>query len=88
MYPHGAILLWQNRGVYRTARRFAPGGLILKLPLKLSDGERQEAMRSAIHWCIAHNILKSFLETHGSEVENMLMTEWKLEDALVVERKE
>jgi hypothetical protein len=29
-----------------------------------------------------------FFELHGSEVVNMLMTEWKLEDALVVERDE
>ncbi|MDR1179995.1 MAG: Rpn family recombination-promoting nuclease/putative transposase [Spirochaetales bacterium] len=59
-----------------------------KPPLKLSGRERKEAMRNAVQWCIAHNILKSFLETHGSEVVNMLMTEWKLKDALVVEREE
>jgi predicted transposase YdaD len=57
-------------------------------PHRLSDEEKEEAMREAIRWCIAHNILKPFLETHGSEVVNMLMTEWKLEDALVVEREE
>jgi predicted transposase/invertase (TIGR01784 family) len=45
-------------------------------------------MTQAVRWCIAHNILKPFLETHGSEVVNMLMSEWKLEDALVVEREE
>jgi flagellar biosynthesis/type III secretory pathway protein FliH len=32
--------------------------------------------------------LKGFLEEHGTEVMNMLMAEWKLEDALVVEREE
>jgi hypothetical protein len=55
---------------------------------KLSDDEKEEAMRQAIGWCIGHNVLKPFLESHGSEVVNMLMTEWKLEDALVVEREE
>ncbi|MDR2052366.1 MAG: hypothetical protein LBP80_03050 [Treponema sp.] len=45
-------------------------------------------MKKAVRWCIAHNILKPFLETHGSEVINMLMTEWNLEDALAVEREE
>jgi hypothetical protein len=59
-----------------------------KPPLKLSDREREDAMREAVRWCIAHNILKSFLETHGSEVVNMLMSEWNLEDALIVEREE
>ncbi|MDR1636374.1 MAG: hypothetical protein LBR93_03465 [Treponema sp.] len=34
------------------------------------------------------NILKGFLERNGSEVVNMLFGEWKLEDALVVEREE
>ncbi|MDR1317940.1 MAG: Rpn family recombination-promoting nuclease/putative transposase [Spirochaetales bacterium] len=59
-----------------------------KPPLKLSGRERKKAMKDAIQWCLAHNILKSFLETHGSEVVNMLMSEWKLEDALAVEREE
>jgi predicted transposase/invertase (TIGR01784 family) len=45
-------------------------------------------MAKAVRWCIAHNILKPFLETNGSEVVNMLFDEWKLEDALVVEREE
>jgi predicted transposase/invertase (TIGR01784 family) len=57
-------------------------------PQELTEDEKMEAMTKAIRWCIAHNILKPFLETHGTEVVNMLMTEWKLEDALVVERAE
>jgi hypothetical protein len=57
-------------------------------PQKLSDEEKEKAMTKAIRWCIDQNILKPFLETHGSEVVNMLMSEWKLEDALVVEREE
>jgi hypothetical protein len=32
--------------------------------------------------------LRGFFETHGTEVVNMLMEEWKLEEALVVEREE
>jgi hypothetical protein len=54
----------------------------------LSDNEKEQAMTKAVRWCIAHNILKPFLESYGSEVVNMLMAEWKLEDALVVEREE
>jgi hypothetical protein len=55
---------------------------------RLSDKEKEEAMTEAVRWCIGRNILKPFLETHGSEVVNMLISEWKLEDALVVEREE
>ena len=42
---------------------------------------REEAMQSAIKYCIDNNILKSFLETQGSEVLNMLLTEWNIEEA-------
>jgi hypothetical protein len=35
-----------------------------------------------------NNILKDFLRENATEVINMLFAEWKLEDALVVERKE
>jgi predicted transposase YdaD len=41
-----------------------------------------------VQWCIANNILKGFFEKNSSEVINMLFDEWKLEDALVVEREE
>jgi hypothetical protein len=57
-------------------------------PQRLSDDEKEKAMTKAVRWCIANNILRPFLETHGSEVVNMLMSEWKLEDALVIEREE
>jgi hypothetical protein len=59
-----------------------------KVRQKLTEEGKKEAMTLAVRWCIAHNILKLFLETHGSEVINMLYDEWKLEDALVVEREE
>ncbi|GMO19996.1 MAG: Rpn family recombination-promoting nuclease/putative transposase [Termitinemataceae bacterium] len=55
---------------------------------RLSDDDKKAAMKEAINWCIGNGILKPFLETQGSEVVNMLMNEWKLEDALVVERAE
>jgi hypothetical protein len=54
----------------------------------VSGEEKDEALKRAIQWCIAQDILKPFLETHGTEVANMLFDEWKLEDALVVEREE
>lgn len=54
----------------------------------LTNDEKQEAMKGAITWCIEHEVLKAFFEAHGSEVVNMLYSEWKLDDALVVEREE
>jgi hypothetical protein len=51
-------------------------------------GVRDEAMRLAIRECIENNILKEFLESHGTEVMNMLLTEWNWDDALAVREEE
>lgn len=49
-------------------------------------------LRAAIHKaaldCEKWGIMQPFLKDHISEVENMLYTEWKLEDALKIEREE
>jgi hypothetical protein len=63
-----------------------------KSPGEITSEERKETMKRAItqavEWCIGNNILKGFFEKNGSEVINMLYGEWKLEEALVVEREE
>ncbi|MDR2135484.1 MAG: hypothetical protein LBO76_02600, partial [Treponema sp.] len=56
--------------------------------LEAAEGDLGRAMAGAVKWCIENGVLRDFLETHGTEVANMLMAEWKLEDALVVEREE
>jgi len=43
--------------------------------------ELEDAMKAAIRYCIDNDILRPFLETHSSEVQNMLITEWNLEEA-------
>ncbi|MDR2972733.1 MAG: Rpn family recombination-promoting nuclease/putative transposase [Bacteroidales bacterium] len=49
---------------------------------------RQEAVKNAIYYCRDHDILKTYLEKHSSEVQNMLMTEWNWDDALAVRYEE
>ena len=51
-------------------------------------GNKTEAMTRAIKYCRENDILKSFLEKNGTEVINMLMTEWNLDDALAVRFEE
>ena len=41
----------------------------------------EEAMKNAIKYCMDNNILNPFLEDHGTEVFNMLLTEWNTEEA-------
>ena len=42
---------------------------------------KEEAMKKAVLYCRDHDILKEFLEANATEVLNMLLTEWNLEDA-------
>jgi predicted transposase/invertase (TIGR01784 family) len=55
---------------------------------ELTKEESQMAMVEAIKWCIAHDTLKSFLETHSSEVINMLLTEWDWDKYVEVQKRE
>lgn len=48
----------------------------------------EKALKEAIEYCVQHGILCEFLEKHGSEVRNMLYTEWNLEDACEIIREE
>jgi hypothetical protein len=49
---------------------------------------KTEAMKQAVRYCRDHDILKGFLEQNGTEVMNMLMTEWNWDDALAVRFEE
>jgi hypothetical protein len=49
---------------------------------------RDEAMKEAVRECIEHDILKNFLEINGTEVLNMLLTEWNWDDAIAIQREE
>ncbi len=42
----------------------------------------EEAMKKTIQYCEKHDILKEYLKIHGSEVLNMLLEEWNMEDAI------
>jgi len=50
--------------------------------------DREAAITQAVKDCISRNVLKKFLEDNGSEVVNMLLTEWNTADAQVAWKKE
>jgi hypothetical protein len=50
--------------------------------------DKNEAVKQAADFCIKHGILAGFLKEHISEVENMSLLEWTLEDALQVSKEE
>ena len=43
--------------------------------------ELQDAIMSAIDFCVANGILAEYLESHSSEVRNMIFTEFNIEEA-------
>ena len=55
---------------------------------KLAGKSLEEALSDAMQDCIEQDIMRGFLENHGSEVRNMLYTEWNVEDACRVAREE
>ncbi|MDR2583292.1 MAG: Rpn family recombination-promoting nuclease/putative transposase [Fibromonadaceae bacterium] len=61
---------------------------IAQIKENLRSMELREAIKLAVKACISKNILVSFLERHGSEVENMLLREWTMDEALAVAREE
>jgi hypothetical protein len=42
----------------------------------------EAAIKKAIQYCIEHDILKEFMEQHGTEVISMLFGEWNLDEVL------
>ncbi|MCL1790936.1 MAG: hypothetical protein FWG40_06205, partial [Peptococcaceae bacterium] len=50
--------------------------------------ERAKAVERAIKECIEQEILTEYLRNNGSEVSNMLLQEWKIEDAKAVWQRE
>jgi predicted transposase/invertase (TIGR01784 family) len=48
----------------------------------------EKALEKTVRWCIRHGYLRDFLKIHGSEVVNMLMTEWNWDDAKEVWQEE
>ena len=53
-----------------------------------NDISREEAIKLAVKYCVEHDILKEFLEQNSSEVMNMLILDWNMEDALAVRFEE
>ena len=51
-------------------------------------GEDKEAIAKAVKYCIAHGILLDYLNRHGSEVINMIFTEWNWDDCIAVREQE
>ncbi len=53
-----------------------------------ADLERDEAIRQAMRDCLREGIMVDFIQEHGTEVINMLFTEFNMEDALEVRGEE
>jgi hypothetical protein len=48
----------------------------------------EEAVEEAVRYCIDRDIMREYLETHSSEVRNMLFTEFNMDDAKEIWREE
>ncbi len=81
--PSGHKLLKECRPMYEYSR------FIQQIKEYLCAGwARDEAITQAVMDCREEGILEEFLKNHGSEVVNMLYTQWNYDDAVAVEREE
>ena len=55
----------------------------------MADGlALEDAIHHAIEYGIEHDIMREFLEANGSEVANMLLSGWNMDEALIVSKEE
>ena len=60
-----------------------------KIKENLANGMTlEEAIKNAIEYGIENNIMREFLETNGTEVANMLLSGWNMDEALSVSKEE
>ena len=80
----------KNEGIAKRCKTLAEyQALVGKVREYEEEGiDREDAIRKTIQYCQSHDIMSEFLEKHASEVLNMLMTEWNLDDALAVRYEE
>lgn len=80
----------KNEGVVKRCKTLSDYSLFISKIYSLIEtlGDKEEAVAEAVKFCHKHGILKEFLEIHGSEVLNMLLEEWNIEDAKEVWREE
>ena len=80
----------KNRDIASRCKKLAEySAFIGKIRILYNDfGNLEEAIKEAVKYCQKCDILNEFLEVHGSEVLNMILTEWNTEDAIAFAREE
>ena len=82
-YEVNAEIVQKSRALSEYSR------FIGKIKENLNDGlSLEESIHQAIEYGIEHNIMREFLETNGSEVANMLLSGWNMDEALAVSKEE
>ena len=82
-YEVGAELLGRSR----TINEYSHFVYLVRCNMK-SGMDRDEAIKMAIGYCIRADILRDFLEENGTEVNNMLLNEFNVEDYGRVRKEE
>jgi predicted transposase/invertase (TIGR01784 family) len=80
----------KNEGIVRKCKTLAGYSAFVAKVREEEKGsaDKSEAMKRAVRYCRENDILKEFLEKNGTEVMNMLLTEWNMDDALEVRFEE
>jgi hypothetical protein len=80
----------RNRKILERSKSLADYSVFIeKVREELRTGKTLDiSLKDAVYWCIENGVMPEYLEANGSEVRNMLLSEWNLEDALQVREED
>ena len=80
----------KNQAILNSCKKLAEySAFIAKIHTLWAEfGNLERAIKESIKYCSRHDILREYLEIHGSEVLNMILEEWNTEDAIAFAREE
>ena len=80
----------KNKEIVNQCRKLQEYSFFIAKIRELKDqlGSLELAVKESILYCRNHDILEEYLETHGSELLNMILTEWNTEDSIAFARNE
>ncbi|MDR0585242.1 MAG: Rpn family recombination-promoting nuclease/putative transposase, partial [Treponema sp.] len=80
----------RNGGIVRRSKTLAQYSAFIEKVRAFTRemGDKEAGMKAAIRYCREHDILKEFLEKNATEVLNMLLEEYTVEDAMALMREE
>jgi len=80
----------KNKDIVKRCKKLSDYSVFITKTYEYYDEHKEveKSIEEAIKYCRKHDILREFLEIHGSEVVSMILEEWNIDEAMEVWREE